>query len=117
MFQHHVGFSRYVTYVAVLLLAACATKSQQIAPQATGGLTDVRAQAVALKQQLSRTTDAARKVSQSSATDLKNSRDPLEQSQQLELDPCAGELQGGRGTTRGAQILRPVGSRNKQYAK
>jgi len=77
MFQHHVGFSRYVTYVAVLLLAACATKSQQIAPQATGGLTDVRAQAVALKQQLSRTTDAARKVSQSSATDLKNSLEIL----------------------------------------
>ena len=80
MFQHHVGFSRYVTYVAVLLLAACATKSQQIAPQATGGLTDVRTQAVALKQQLSRTTDAAKKVSQSSPTDLKNSLEILSSS-------------------------------------
>jgi len=63
-----------------VLLAACASQKAQISPEVASGLTQVRAQAVQIKQQLSRTTDAARKVSQSSATDLKNSLEILSSS-------------------------------------
>jgi hypothetical protein len=73
-------YFRHLTCVAALVVAACSTTSQQISPQATGGLTDVRAQAVQLKQQLSRTADSARNVSKSSASDLKTSVEVLSSS-------------------------------------
>ena len=48
---------RCLTFGAAFLLAACASEKAQISPEAASGLTQVRAQAVQIKQQLSRTTD------------------------------------------------------------
>ena len=72
MNQWGASFFRYLTFGAAFLLAACASQ-EQIAPQATIGLPQVRAQAVQLKQQLSRTTDSAKKLSKSSDADLAGS--------------------------------------------
>ena len=77
MNQWRASFFRYITFGAAFLLAACASQKQQISPQATAGLAQVRAQAVELKQQLSRTTDSARTLSKSSGSDLPSSLDSL----------------------------------------
>ena len=76
MNQWGASFFRYLIFGTVFLLAACASQ-EQIAPQATVGLTQVRAQAVQLKQQLSRTTDAARTLSKSSGSELPSSLDAV----------------------------------------
>jgi hypothetical protein len=78
MNQRRVSSSSYLICGAVLLLVACASENkQEIAPQATSGLKDVRAQAVKLKQELSRTTDSAKTVSKSSTAELPQSLDAL----------------------------------------
>jgi DNA repair exonuclease SbcCD ATPase subunit len=77
MNQWRGSFFAYITFGAAFLLAACASKQQQISPEATAGLTQVRTQAVELKQQLSRTTDSARTLSKSSASELPSSLDSL----------------------------------------
>jgi len=92
------SFFRYLTLAAVFLLAACASE-QQIPPQATGGLTRVRAQAVQIKQQLSSTADSARTVSKSSGSDLSNSLNSLSG----DLDRLKSTLGISRQTVRSAQ--------------
>ena len=62
----------HLTVGAAFLLAACASK-QEVPPQATSRLTQVRAQAVQLQQQVRRTTDSARTVSKSSGPELATS--------------------------------------------
>jgi chromosome segregation ATPase len=92
------SFFRYLISGAAFLLAACATQ-QQIAPQATSGLTQVRAQAVQLKQQLSRTTDAARTLSKSSGADLASSLEAVS----ANLDTLKSTLGVSRQAVRSAQ--------------
>jgi hypothetical protein len=92
MNQSCVSFSRYLTYGAVLLVAACASEKQQIPPQAASGLTEVRADAVKLKQELSRTSDSARTLSTSSASDVPRSVDSLSGN----LNDLKGTLAQGR---------------------
>jgi len=60
-----------------VLLAACASQKAQISPEVTSGLTQVRAQAVQIKQQLSRTTESARTLSKSSGSELPSSLDAV----------------------------------------
>ena len=68
---------RCLTFGAAFLLAACASEKAQISPEAASGLTQVRAQAVKIKQQLSTTTESARKLSKSSGTELPSSLDAV----------------------------------------
>jgi chromosome segregation ATPase len=98
MNQCRAGFFRYLTLGAAFLLAACASQ-QQIAPQATSGLTQVRAQAVQLKQQLSRTNDAARTLSKSSGSDLASSLEAVS----ANLDTLKSTLGVSRQAVRSAQ--------------
>jgi hypothetical protein len=98
MKQWRAGFFRYLTFGAAFLLAACASE-QQISPQATSGLTKVRAQAVQVKQQLSRTTDSARTLSKSSNSDLAGSVNSLSDN----LDSLNSTLGMGRQAVRSAQ--------------
>ena len=98
MNQWRASFFRYLIFGAAFLLAACASQ-QQIAPQATSGLTQVRAQAVQLKQQLSRTNDAARTLSKSSGTDLASSLDSVS----ANLDTLKSTLGVSRQAVRSAQ--------------
>ena len=77
MNQWRASFFRYVTFGAAFLLAACASQKQQISPQATEGLAQVRAQAVELKKQLSRTSASARTLSKSSGSEVPSSLDSL----------------------------------------
>jgi hypothetical protein len=72
MNQLRVSFFGYFICGAVLLLAACAS-SQQISPQATSKLTQVRVQALELKQQVSRTSASARALENSSDSNLGHS--------------------------------------------
>jgi len=60
-----------------VLLAACASQKAQISPEVASGLTQVRAQAVQIKQQLSRTTESARTLSKSSGSELPSSLDAV----------------------------------------
>jgi len=89
---------RPLSFGVVFLLAACASQ-QQISPQATSGLTKVRAQAVQLKQQLSRTTDSARALSKSSGAELPGSVDSLSDN----VDSLNSTLGMGRQSVRSAQ--------------
>jgi chromosome segregation ATPase len=98
MNQWRTSFSRYSIFGAAVLLAACASQ-QQIAPQATSGLTQVRAQAVQLKEQLSRTNDSARTVSKSSGSDLSSSLNSLSGN----LDSLKSTLGISRQAVRSAQ--------------
>ena len=98
MNQCRAGFLRYLTFGAAFLLAACASQ-QQISPQATSGLPQVRAQAVQLKQQLSRTTDAARTLSKSSGSDLASSLESVS----ANLDTLKSTLGVSRQAVRSAQ--------------
>ena len=98
MNQWRASFFRYLIFGAAFLLAACASQ-QQIAPQATSGLTQVRAQAVQLKQQLSRTNDAARTLSKSSGTDLASSLESVS----ANLDTLKSTLGVSRQAVRSAQ--------------
>ncbi len=98
MNQWRTSFFRYLIFGAAFLLAACASE-QQIAPQATSGLTQVRAQAVQLKQQLSRTNDAARTLSKSSGTDLASSLESVS----ANLDTLKSTLGVSRQAVRSAQ--------------
>jgi len=66
---------RCLTLGTVLLLVACAHEKAQISPEVTSGLTQVRAQAVQIKQQLSVTNDSARALSKSSGTELPSALD------------------------------------------
>jgi len=98
MNQCRAGFLRYLTFGAAFLLAACASQ-QQISPQATSGLPQVRAQAVQLKQQLSRTNDAARTLSKSSGSDLASSLEAVS----ANLDTLKSTLGVSRQAVRSAQ--------------
>ena len=60
-----------------VLLAACASQKAQISPEVASGLTQVRTQAVQIKQQLSRTTESARTLSKSSGSELPSSLDAV----------------------------------------
>ena len=68
---------RCLTFGTAFLLAACASQQAQISPEAASGLTQVRAQAVQIKQQLSRTTESARTLSKSSGSELPSSLDAV----------------------------------------
>jgi len=68
---------RCLTFGTAFLLAACASEKAQISPEAASGLTQVRAQAVQIKQQLSRTTESARTLSKSSGSELPSSLDAV----------------------------------------
>jgi hypothetical protein len=92
------SLSRYLTFAAASLLAACTTQ-QQISPQATSGLTKVRAQAVQLKEELSRTNDSAEKLSESSGSELGSSIASLSSS----LDSLNSTLGTGGQSVRSAQ--------------
>jgi|SwirhisoilCB2_FD_contig_41_17438011_length_1070_multi_3_in_0_out_0_1 chromosome segregation ATPase len=98
MNQWGASFFRYLIFGTVFLLAACASQ-EQIAPQATVGLTQVRAQAVQLKQQLSRTTDAARTLSKSSGSELSSSLESVS----ANLDSLKSTLGVSRQAVRSAQ--------------
>ena len=98
MNQWRASFFRYFIFGAAFLLAACASQ-QQISPQATSGLTQVRAQAVQLKEQLSRTNDSARTVSKSSGSDLSSSLNSLSGN----LDSLKSTLGVSRQAVRSAQ--------------
>jgi chromosome segregation ATPase len=98
MSQCRASFFRYPVFGAAFLLAACATQ-EQIAPQATTGLTQVRTQAVQLKQQLSRTNDAARTLSTSSGSDLASSLESVS----ANLDALKSTLGVSRQAVRSAQ--------------
>ena len=98
MNQWRASFFRYLTFGGAFLLAACASQ-QQISPQATSGLTRVRAQAVQLKQQLSSTADSARTVAKSSGSDLSNSLNSLS----ANLDRLTSTLGISRRAVRSSQ--------------
>ena len=68
---------RCLTLGTAVLLAACASQKAQISPEVASGLTQVRAQAVQIKQQLSRTTESARTLSKSSGSELPSSLDAV----------------------------------------
>ena len=93
------NFFRCLTFGAAFLFAACASQQEQISPQATSGLTQVRTQAVQLKQQLSSTTDSARTVSKSSGSELSSSLNSLSGN----LDSLKSTLGAGRQSVRSAQ--------------
>jgi hypothetical protein len=94
-----VCFFRYLTFGAAVLISACASQPQQISPQATSGLTKVRAQAVQLKEELTRTNDSARTLSKSSGANLAGSIDSLSGN----LDSLNSTLGTGRQAVRSAQ--------------
>jgi hypothetical protein len=98
MDQLRAGFFRYLTFGAAFVLAAC-TSQQQISPMATSGLTQVRAQAVQIKQQLSRTNDSARTLSKSSGSDLASSLESVS----ANLDTLKSTLGVSRQAVRSAQ--------------
>jgi chromosome segregation ATPase len=98
MNQWRASFFRYFIFGTAFLLAACASQ-QQISPQATSGLTRVRAQAVQLRQQLSSTADSARTVAKSSGSDLSNSLNSLSGN----LDRLTSTLGISRQAVRSAQ--------------
>ena len=60
-----------------VLLAACASQKAQISPEVASGLTQVRAQAVQIKQQLTRTNESGRTLSKSSGSELPSSLDAV----------------------------------------
>ena len=68
---------RCLTLGTAVLLAGCASQKAQISPEVTSGLTQVRTQAVQIKQQLSRTTESARTLSKSSGSELPSSLDAV----------------------------------------
>jgi len=68
---------RCLTLGTAVLLAACASQKAQISPEVASGLTQVRTQAVQIKQQLSRTTESARTLSKSSGSELPSSLDAV----------------------------------------
>jgi len=68
---------RCLTFGTAFLLAACASQKAQISPEVTSGLTQVRAQAVQIKQQLTRTNESARTLSKSSGSELPKSLDAV----------------------------------------
>ena len=91
---------RCLTFVGTtFLLAACASEKAQISPEVTSGLTQVRAQAVQIKQQLSRTTDSARTLSKSSASELPVALDAVS----ANLDSLDSTLGVTRQTVRSVQ--------------
>ena len=90
---------RCLTLGTAFLLAACASEKAQISPEAASGLTQVRAQAVQIKQQLSRTTDAARTLSKSSGSDLASSLESVS----ANLDTLKSTLGVSRQAVRSAQ--------------
>ena len=68
---------RCLTLGTAFLLAACASEKAQISPEAASGLTQVRAQAVQIKQQLTRTNESSRTLSKSSGAELPASLDAV----------------------------------------
>ena len=68
---------RCLTFGTAFLLAACASQKAQISPEVTSGLTQVRAQAVQIKQQLTRTNESGRTLSKSSGSELPSSLDAV----------------------------------------
>src|SRR4029079_16152226 len=68
---------RCLTLGTAVLLAACASQKAQISPEVTSGLTLVRAQAVQIKQQLTRTNESGRTLSKSSGSELPSSLDAV----------------------------------------
>jgi hypothetical protein len=68
---------RCLTFGTAFLLAECASEKAQISPEAASGLTQVRAQAVQIKQQLTRTNESARTLSKSSGSELPKSLDAV----------------------------------------
>ena len=76
MNQWHASI-RCLTLGTAFLLVGCAHEKAQISPEVTSGLTQVRAQAVQIKQQLSRTTESARTLSKSSGSELPSSLDAV----------------------------------------
>ena len=68
---------RCLTLGTAVLLAACASQKAQISPEVTSGLTQVRAQAVQIKQQLTRTNESGRTLSKSSGSELPSSLDAV----------------------------------------
>ena len=68
---------RCLTLGTAVLLAACASQKAQISPEVASGLTQVRAQAVQIKQQLTRTNESGRTLSKSSGSELPSSLDAV----------------------------------------
>jgi hypothetical protein len=91
--------SSYLTLAAAVLLAACTSQPQQISPQATSELGKVRAQAVQLKQELTRTNESARAVSNSEGVQLSTSVNSLSNN----LDSLNATIGRGRQAARTAQ--------------
>jgi hypothetical protein len=90
---------RHLTYAAALLLAACASQEREISPQATSALTQVRAQAVQLKQDLSRTNESAKTLSKSEGPELSSSLSSLSGN----LDSLNSRLGMGREAVKSSQ--------------
>jgi hypothetical protein len=95
----YASFFRHLTCAAALLLAACASQEREISPQATSTLTQVRAQAVQLKQDLSRTNESAKALSKSEGPELSSSLSSLSGN----LDSLNSRLGMGREAVKSAQ--------------
>jgi hypothetical protein len=95
----HANFLRHLTCGVALLLAACASQEREISPQATSALTQVRTQAVQLKQDLGRTNESAKTLSKSEGPELSSSLSSLSGN----LDTLNSRLGMGREAVKSAQ--------------
>jgi hypothetical protein len=99
MNQSHANIFRRLSYGAALLLAACASQEREISPQATSALSQVRAQAVQLKQELSRTNESAKVLSKSEGPEMSSSISSLSGN----LDSLNSKLSMGQQSVKSAQ--------------
>ncbi len=94
MNKWEVVFSRIFAAAFALLLTGGA--SGQVSPQASSGLTQIRAEAVRIKEQVGRTAAATRKLARSRAYNLAGSLDSLSTT----LGNLKSTLAGARETVR-----------------
>ena len=92
-----VVFSRTLAAGCALLLTAGA--SGEMSPQASSGLTQIRAEAVRIKEQVGRTAAATRKLARSRAYNLAGSLDSLSTT----LGNLKSTLAGARETVRATE--------------
>ena len=97
MNRWQVVFSRTLAAGFALLLAAGA--SGEVSPQASSGLTQVRAEAVRIKEQVGHTAAATRKLARSRASNLAGSLDSLS----TNLGNLKSTLAGARETVRATE--------------